>query len=577
MRAFDTRSILFLLACMVLPAACGDDGGDDPDAGVLAPDAAGPEVDAAAPMPDAMPAPDAVPLVGIEGARNAPKGLVRIVVDQVLVTYIKPGVFDDPPGFFVQEGAAGPGLFVAVDPDTLPEAPRVGDLVSFTVTRVETELEHHAVTSLQDFEVLLRGNDVDALVQDLSASGDVVSALGSYDSEYVSAQVTVSEDFKPAGTGYVSAVVDTQGLAGSAYMRLRIPVAVQERAALGQGCSLRVGPAPLWRMGGIALLSAWRLDELQSVTCPNPQVRRAVAASATEVMVELERDVNPDAVASAAFTIDGGLTVTAARADGRRIFLTTSTQAARQAYTVTVASSVTDVFGKPVIPVGNVANFRGFVPRAQVRINELRGTFFNSCDLVELRVIAGGTLEGFRVMEHDDVVLAFPDFTVAKNDLVIVHFSNDSDCNRGNSPNETQNVDQHPQASFGDNFDTAYDWYPSGNGDGMRATDNVLSVVDPLGDMVDAVLLTDGLIGDVSPASEISAARAEAAGQWHMVGGGVPVRGFLGAAFHEHAVRGLAGEGSILRVGDQDSDDRADWRDNAVSSFGVLNEGQETL
>jgi len=171
---------------------------------------------------------------------------------------------------------------------------------------------------------------------------------------------------------------------------------------------------------------------------------------------------------------------------------------------------------------------------------------------------------------------------VAQNDIIVVHTSggNPALCNPGNAASETTAVTQYPKASFGANYDTAWDWYSPSTG--LTSSDNVLSVSDDAGAIEDAVLAANAPSGTVTAASEAEAARAAAAGQWHAPGGGVPVGGFVDDAFRANAVLDLDATGtsaagnSIQRTSDSDVNDKTDWTTGAgaASTFGVLNAGQ---
>ena len=102
--------LLALLPCVLLAlAACGDNKG-------VAPDAARPDAEIDAPMPDAA-IPD-----GIGPARATADGTgLDLPIRNVVVTYLKPQIgstTNDPAGFTIQAQKDGPGLFVSVDPAT---------------------------------------------------------------------------------------------------------------------------------------------------------------------------------------------------------------------------------------------------------------------------------------------------------------------------------------------------------------------------------------------------------------------------------------------------------------------------
>lgn len=158
---------------------------------------------------------------------------------------------------------------------------------------------------------------------------------------------------------------------------------------------------------------------------------------------------------------------------------------------------------------------------AVVRINEVNGNIDSGCDLMELRVVAGGTMDGFRLRERDADSFTFTGLTVATNDLVVVHWNgNSATCNPNASPNETISITQHPAATFAANYDTAYDWYTSDSG--ITSTDNVLTLYRSGGAIADAVFVANDTSGSAATGTETQAAAVAAAGEWEMVGGGIP-------------------------------------------------------
>ena len=69
---------------------------------------------------------------------------------------------------------------------------------------------------------------------------------------------------------------------------------------------------------------------------------------------------------------------------------------------------------------------------ARLVINELKANITGNCDLVELRVIEGGSMLNITLKERLNDILTFPDFPVAKDDIIVVHFNFDGEdetCN----------------------------------------------------------------------------------------------------------------------------------------------------
>ncbi len=56
-------------------------------------------------------------------------------------------------------------------------------------------------------------------------------------------------------------------------------------------------------------------------------------------------------------------------------------------------------------------------------INELKANLAGGCDLVELKVIEGGSMLDIALKERNDIVLTFTEFTVSQDDLILVHFN----------------------------------------------------------------------------------------------------------------------------------------------------------
>ena len=121
---------------------------------------------------------------------------------------------------------------------------------------------------------------------------------------------------------------------------------------------------------------------------------------------------------------------------------------------------------------------------AKLVINELKANVAGGCDLVELRVIQGGSMLDIALKERNDVVLTFTEFTVDQDDLIVVHFNGfDATCNPKSSGNETMAVDENPNFTYGVNIDNAFDWYTTDPG--LVGTDNVISLLNPDASMMD--------------------------------------------------------------------------------------------
>jgi hypothetical protein len=577
--------------------ACGDDGGggDDPDAGMGNPDgsvgdastniAAAPSSDAtpgldAAPDYDAVPPTDATPPTPLELARMAADGAVDVDVPGVLVTYEKVGVGNDVTGFFIQEAAAGPALFVAVDPATLNPVPAVGDDIDLTITEMGTSGMQRQATMVSNVVVNSSANDVTVLTQDVSAAADLVSSVTDYEAELITVTGTLTGAYEPAGAGHTAATFDTAGVTGAGDdLELRMPSDVATDLGMHSGCAFTISNTPMWRFNSAAQASVWNTAEITSATCNAPVVVNAVATSGTEVLVEFDRAIDDASVvdASTQFTIDNALTASAAVVNGRFITLTTSAQTPGTPYTVTVANSVEDIFGAGIDSMNDSAQFSGFLTPAGVLVNELKADITGGCDLIELLVTSAGTLEGFEVMERTSSILTFGALIVDAGDFVVLHFdTNDANCNPGGSGDETMAVDEQPMATYGANFDTAYDWYMTDTG--MTDTDNVITVLDPVGTIVDAVFVSDDTTGTAAAASETQAAVVAAAGEWEMVAGGIPMNGFVDDDFNAHAVQDSDAADTIQRLTAIDNNNRDDWSaSNLPATWGAPNCGSGSM
>jgi hypothetical protein len=167
---------------------------------------------------------------------------------------------------------------------------------------------------------------------------------------------------------------------------------------------------------------------------------------------------------------------------------------------------------------------------------------------------------------------------VATNDIIVVHMNIGlATCNSAGATSETTAKDEQPSASFPENYDTAWDVWSTDTG--LTNTDNVFTLYDGLGAILDAVFASDDPTGTAAAATETQAAAVAAANQWQMVGGGVPANGFVDDDFNAWAAQDLNGTGTdatgdtIQRNTDADSNDKSDWV-QAAESWGALNSGQ---
>ena len=576
---------LAVAAALLALVACGDN-----HAGRGAPADAAPSADA--PIDGAPNALD-----GIAAARAAVDGTgLALAIRGATVTYLKPQIgstTSDPAGFTIQAQKQGPGLFVSVDPATLTPPAAVGDVVDFTITKKGTVSGQPRAQTIANYTRTATGANVAALAQNISAATDVVTAAASYDSELVTVTGSLFEGFTGSGTGFQRAGINTAGLTGVTAYQLRAPATLVDAVDLAKDCQITATNVPLSIFVSAATppvtqaqIGVFRAADYTVTSCPAPVVVSAAALSLTSVRLTFSRNLLPTSVLAdgSQFTFDNGLTASAAVVAGRTVTLVTSAQTPATSYLSTVAASLTDLRGTAVAAPGT-AVFAGFAP-AVVRINEVNANITGGCDLIELRVIADGSMTGFKLLERtgslaaSELAFTFPSFNVHKNDFIVVHMNSSfATCNPGTATQETTTVTDQPAATFTGNFDTAFDFWSVDAG--LVATDNVITVLDAAGTILDAVFISnDPVATATASATETQAAVVGLANQWSPM-----LATYIDAVFRMNAVDGLAATGtaatgtSIQRVDDTDDNDKADWTTGAgaASTWGALNVGQTAL
>jgi hypothetical protein len=607
------RQLSFVVFLVAALAACGDNNSGSPDArprpdggediidaagdddidAPLAPDA---NVDAEPPPVDANVDADPGPDVNAQIAAvraAADDTAIDLPIEGAMVTFLKPAIGNpdnDPAGFTIQGSQAGPAIFVAVDPATLTPAPAIGDTVSFNVTLKDTVGASERATAITGYTRDATGGSVESLVKDISAATDLVTAIGDYDAELIDITGTISAAFGNSGTGFRRALITTTGIpAEDANFQLRVPAPLETDLELGVGCEFTLNNTPVGRFNAQAQVAAFTAGDID-VTCPF-NVATASALSSTSVRVTFNRNVDPASILGngSQFTI-AGLTVTAATVTGNNVSLTTTAQTSGAMYTVVVGAGVEDLTGTP-LGTPNSAMFGGFVTQAVIRINELNanvgGSTSNSCDQIELRVVSGGLMTGYVLRERTggagELNFTFPAFSVATNDIIVVHnASGNATCNPGGATAETTSPTEQLAATFGGNYDTAYDFWDVDAG--LTNTDNVFTLRNAAGDIIDAVFCTEEVTGSAAGATEAAAALVVTAAQWENNDGTVPAGGYLDDVFSANAAMDLngtdltAGGTSIQRLDNTDDDNTADWNDATTTvqpnTFGALNPGQ---
>jgi len=383
------------------------------------------------------PDPPADPSAQIAAARCAGDGAASLAIDGAIVTYRRPAVGSAPAGFFVQADQEGPALAVDVDWTTMDPMPMVGDTVSFTITEMGTIFDARNARAIENLTIDDTGFDVTTLIQDVSLAEDLVSNLDNYESELLNVVVTIDGNFGGAGSGHVSAVVETDGVAGDSDLRLRIPQALHDALAtvhnFGPGCVLDV-TGPMWRFRDQAQPSAYAEIDIVVDSCPAPpapQVTGAAATSETTVELTFDLEIDPASVTAPGtqFTFVPAIVALDAAVDGTAITLTTEEQTPSTDYTVTVSDTVTSLLGAGVDPAANSAMFTSLASGLSISSTDFAviahgaGFVINGNGFEDVTsVLLGGELQSFSVDSPTQITVTdVPDLTpTGDRDLVVM-------------------------------------------------------------------------------------------------------------------------------------------------------------
>ncbi|MBV9110528.1 MAG: DNA/RNA non-specific endonuclease, partial [Gemmatimonadetes bacterium] len=395
----------------------------------------------------------------IAAIRAATDGAVSLPVEAALVTYTKPTIGTDAAGFFIQSEANGPALFVQVDPTTLGTGVAAGDKVSFTATSKATLNGLVEVTTLSNFSTQNHGNNVASLVVPVDTVVNLPGQIGTYESRYISITGTLAAAPAAAGTGFVSAQMNTTGTSGNNLLKFRTSTTLASQYDLAANCVISA-TAPMWRFTTQAQPHAWAASDFTSVSCPAPKVLSVTTSSATQVTVTFDRTIDPATVLAngSQFTANNGLAVSAASVSGKTVVLTTSSQVGGTSYTVTVAGTVKDTQGKAVDPAANSGTFNGYEVQAVLRISEIAPNVASSRDIVEFQVVSGGTTRGMTFFDATGNLGfgTFPTVTVATGDIIVLHLNPDKVTAGFDAPgSETTSKNQYAAASYSSNYDNA--------------------------------------------------------------------------------------------------------------------------
>ena len=332
--------------------------------------------------------PTEVDVVQPEGASNQIKALVdalanatgpvslNVLVDDATVTMTKPAFGPEAAGFFIQGEQAGPAIFVRLaDATTVVR----NDFVTLRATTIEVVAGVAMITTYTGLEVQSGAGDADRFIQDVSGA-DLVGGYAGLANEHVSFEAEIVSDFTFAGEGFASAQIVTDGVpTASENLKLRLPQTLVDQLVIGSGCLVEVSRGVIWRFvsssGTFAQTQPSVYEDWDIVAvCNGPTLQSAAAASATKVVLNFDKAVDPASITNAAtqFTISNGLTVSAASVIGKSVELTTtSAQTPNTTYVVTIANTVTDLADRPVIATAQAGTFTGFAGLASLLVSEV--------------------------------------------------------------------------------------------------------------------------------------------------------------------------------------------------------------
>lgn len=490
----------------------------------------------------------------------------------VTVTATRAALGNDPAGFFVQASAEGPALFVMDEIAT----PQVGDTVAFTVVTAgkAQDVAVRAATEIGGVTVLGSGVDLTPWVQELSAVDYTGGNLDAYECELVSLTTTLIGDFGFAGDEHGAASVSVSG-GGDGAAVLRVPNSLlQAHPSLGVGCSVDVGPTPLWRYQGTAQPSAFVADDLTVLDCPAPQVVSAAQTDPAGIVISMSAAIAPFSVLDdgSQFQFSGSALATYAFAIRDKVFVRVELDADAE-YSVVVAPTVTDTLGAGVTSDANSAVFTTIGPRAAVSITEVAAAVPGGCDLIELRVAREGSMAGTTLYQRSTPVYEFEALQVGSGDRIVVHIdAGDPNCVAPGAVDETVAKNESTAST---SFEFAWDMHSMSPG--LTATDNVFWVRDGYGQIADAVLMSDGE-GTTAFDSEVAAKTivdALAWWPWPPSAETLPGYIFVDGVFHAHAVHGLESSDGVLslqRLLFSTSRNLGDWTKPRPASFGLEND-----
>jgi hypothetical protein len=373
-------------------------------------------------------------------------------------------------------------------------------------------------------------------------------------------------------------------------LKLRVPdkngTTPSLAAALGlaKGCEIEVKWSVMWRFNTTAQPSVDDKAQIKIVSCPKPTVVSATATSSTSVVVTFSGLLDATSLTAngGQFSFDNNLKATAAKSTGpNTVEVTTDAQDGTKTYKVTVDTSLKDTLGQGIDNASNTASFQGFNQPAKVVINEFNPNIKDGCDLIEIRVIQGGSLNGWTLYEKTAKLVDFGSLVVKKNDYIVVHLdAKDTKCAPNGGKSETTSPNEIPQSTVSTHFDTAYDIYSQDSG--LTSTTSVLSIRDASGTIQDAVIYQykndKGTISSASSSSMTAANACLVAKQWGPTTGTYDKAKYANdAVTYETIANGKVTDKSAQRNTNTDTNTKADWKGSETPTWGKNNPGQTDL
>lgn len=526
-------------------------------------------------------APEIAPTVSeqIAAVRASADGALSQRLDDVTVTSLKPALGADPAGFFLQAEAAGPALFVAVDPASLELA--VGDRLRLDVTAVRTVEARREVSAVTDIVVLARGASIDTLIVDVSTADDLTRAIDDYTFELVTLTATIAGPWQDRGDEHLAAPIETAGISDDPKLVLRLPRALPHALDLTAGCSVRV-TAPLWRMDDEAQPMAEDEDDIVLIDCPRPRLLEAIAISPTEVRLRFDRTLDPSSEADLELeAFDRELEVVTATLDGTDVLVTTSEQVPGLPYTVEAGPSLRDRQGQSVDPTHDTAVLVGFGEAPALELREINTYIIlqpnhTRCELLELGVTRGGNIAGYEVQVNERLQVRFgaPGLELVETgDVIVVHLNPSGincrgvDAEGDRIPGAFDEVNAPDEVASSTFYPGAFDVWARSVLAGLSTQSSTTVIHDARGAIIDAAAFWREDTTVLSSAVEALEAVRQA-GEWTD-----PGHPYDEESYGENAVVGidlansLPTSPSLRRVGPTDTNSAADW-ELGPQSFG---------